>query len=236
MKNILFIGLVLTSLLFVSCEKHDDPIFDQATFENVDLGTEGYWNGSDESGSIIVGNATFINNYNPEYGSWSGFSFSSKTDITTAGYGNMYSAIVGKGANDSDKYAVYYGSSYSPDSISFTTAEKVDNISLTNSTYAYLSMKEGDASAKKFNTADKDWFLLTITARKVDGSIYTKKFYLADFRTGDGYIVNEWTDVDLSDAGYITSLKFSFTSTDNGQWGMNTPAYVCIDDLVGELQ
>ncbi len=34
-------------------------------------------------------------------------------------------------------------------------------------------------------------------------------------------------------AGIVTSLKFTLESSDNGTWGMNTPAYFCIDNFNG---
>ena len=31
----------------------------------------------------------------------------------------------------------------------------------------------------------------------------------------------------------VKKLHFSLSSTDNGDWGMNTPAYFCMDDIKG---
>ena len=47
-------------------------------------------------------------------------------------------------------------------------------------------------------------------------------------------ILNTWKKVDLSELGYVTSIGFSVSSTDTGDWGMNTPAYFCIDKLTVE--
>ncbi|MBT3193431.1 MAG: DUF4465 domain-containing protein, partial [Verrucomicrobia bacterium] len=48
----------------------------------------------------------------------------------------------------------------------------------------------------------------------------------------EDYIVGEWTWVDLTSFGpAVKSLHFSLSSSDNGAWGMNTPAYYAIDDL-----
>ena len=63
----------------------------------------------------------------------------------------------------------------------------------------------------------------------------TVEFYLADFRFSDNsqdYIVDTWTSVDISSLGAVNQLTFKFESSDNGTFGMNTPAYVCIDDIV----
>jgi hypothetical protein len=116
--------------------------------------------------------------------------------------------------------------------------ESVTKLQVNNSTYAYLSLKDGDQFTKKFGGEDgndPDFFLLTIK-KYLDGELSTVKveFYLADFRFDDNsmdYIVNEWTEVDLTSLGQTDSLSFSLTSSDNGQFGMNTPAYFCIDNV-----
>ncbi|HKL40270.1 MAG TPA: DUF4465 domain-containing protein, partial [Cryomorphaceae bacterium] len=61
------------------------------------------------------------------------------------------------------------------------------------------------------------------------------EFYLADYTFSDNsqdYIVDEWTYVDLTSLGDADSLSFTLTSSDVGEFGMNTPAYFCIDDLI----
>jgi hypothetical protein len=104
---------------------------------------------------------------------------------------------------------------------------------ITNSAYAYTSMLNGDAYAKKF--AQGDWFKLTITGLDADGKeTGTKEFYLADLRDADSskhFIVNDWRYVDLSGLGKVKSLKFMLDSSDTGSWGINTPGYFCLDDF-----
>jgi len=59
-------------------------------------------------------------------------------------------------------------------------------------------------------------------------------FYLADFQDANNdndYIINTWTSVDLFSLGLLDSLSFELTSSDNGAYGMNTPAYFCMDDI-----
>ena len=68
-----------------------------ATFEDLVLAPEKYWNGSDQSGSFKSGDITFYNSFNQDCNYWTGFSYSDMSDITTAGYGNQYSAITGRG-------------------------------------------------------------------------------------------------------------------------------------------
>ncbi|MBM4092135.1 MAG: DUF4465 domain-containing protein, partial [Planctomycetes bacterium] len=109
----------------------------------------------------------------------------------------------------------------------------------TNTTYAALSMRDGDSFSKKFGGelgSDPDWFLLKISGLNAGGGVTgTVDFYLADYRFADNrqdFIVDTWTWVDLSSLGEVSSLKFDLSSSDTGDWGMNTPAFFAMDDLV----
>ena len=100
-------------------------------------------------------------------------------------------------------------------------------------------MLNGDSFAKKFGGGDgndADWFLLTIRGfDTLNQDIGTVDFYLADYRFADNsqdYIVNNWELVDLSLLGTnLASLQFEYSSSDVGDWGMNTPAYFAMDDF-----
>ncbi len=223
---------------------------DIATFEDLGLAPGTYWNGSDQSTMFISGDAVFMNAYNSSYNSWDGWAYSSMTDTTTPGMGNQYAAITGSGAKGSATYGVAYDmGSYggaSPPNLSFgaVTANDYNTVIsgayFTNTTFAYLSMQDGDAFSKKFGGVtgdDPDYFKLIIKGITEAGE-YTQAidFYLADFRFSDNaqdYIVDDWTWVNLSGLGKIIGLEFSFESTDVGPFGVNTPLYVAMDDLNG---
>ena len=42
--------------------------------------------------------------------------------------------------------------------------------------------------------------------------------------------------MDLSSLGEVSSIEFVLTSSDNGEWGMNTPTYFCLDGLSIDTQ
>lgn len=210
-----------------------------ANFENIDLSAKGYYNGSDGKTSFASGNFRFLTDYTASWDSWSGFAASNKTDVSTPGYVNQYSAITGKGVAGSPNYGVAYPN---PVSTILFKDTIVSGVYVTNSTYAYLSMKNGDSYSKKFGGEtgnDPDWLLLTIegfdSANKSTGKVY---FNLADFaysiNTND-YIVSTWKWVNLKTLGRISKLEFSLRSSDTGAWGMNTPGYFCIDNLNHEI-
>ena len=212
------------------------------TFESFNLQAGESLNGStlpEGANGFDVNDLFFYNSYNPNFNSWLGWAISASIDVTTPGYTNDLSAITGGGVDGSVAYAVSYAPAESK--INFTgdaLGEQVEGVYITNSTYAYLSMQDGDGFAKKFGGEtgnDPDYFLLQIQAYQ-DGQLQEDKveFYLADYRFEDNsqdYIVDEWTYVDLTSLGNADSLRFSLSSTDVGGYGMNTPAYFCIDNL-----
>ena len=203
-----------------------------ADFEDLGLAAESFWNGADGSGSFTSGDFTFTNNFADwgEYGtSWDGFVYSTMTATTYASLDDQYNSCVGHGANDSKTFAVVYYNSYAK--ILPTVARK-DRASfepqacfVTNSAYAYTSMKEGDAYAKKFD--ENDWFLITATGFLDDVKVGTAEYYLAQ----NGKIADDWGIFDLSGIGTVDRVLFSLSSSDNGEWGMNTPAYFCLDNF-----
>ncbi len=220
-----------------------------ADFENLELGENDYWNGSDGSGGFESGNIAFGNTYDSEYGSWGEWAYSTMADDSTAGYANQYSAITAAGfdpiVSQGATYGISYASSFDPPAIKFTDNKphEVKGFFVTNSTYAALSMMYGDAYAKKFGGAtglDPDWLKLSVFGFKEGEVIDTVDFYLADFRFNDSkkdYVLQTWQWVELSQMGYVDSLQMSLSSSDIGDWGMNTPAYYCADNFyVGEAE
>lgn len=205
-------------------------------FDDLPLGPEGFWNGSDLSGGFHSGGATFHNEFSTDWGSWSGFAYSNHTDSTTPGWDNQYSALAGGGLNGSSVYAI----GYLEPTITFDNPMDLNGLGvwLTNTTYAGLAIRDGDPFSKKFggvDGTDPDWFLLTITGYSGGVPTGSTDFYLADFRFDDDsldYIVSDWTFADLSPLGKVDEIRFSLFSSDNGPFGMNTPGYFAMDGFL----
>lgn len=223
-----------------------------ATFENLTLKPDTFWNGSTQSfgASFRSGHALFTNYYDTAYGGyWSGWAYSDMKDSTTAGYTNEYSSRSASGYNGSANYAVAYtgGGSVMSYIDSNALGKAVSGFYINNGTYPALSMKYGDSFAKKFGDTTgtnchcpqgtyPDWFKLTVQGW-LAGKLSTDSvvFYLADYRfgtdTAKDYIVSKWQWVDLTPLGNIDSLQYTLYSSDNGAFGMNTPAYFCVDNF-----
>ncbi len=225
-------------------EEVAEPSLLLADFEDLGLADESYWDGADGTGLFVSGQLSFLNLFNQEFMSWDGYGYSNITDNTTPGYDNQFSAIPGSGAEDSTTYVIAHdGTGYGAQAPTFIIDYEMpivlDGAYVTNATFSYHSMAEGDDFAKKFggvDGTDADWFMVTFTGYDNDGEeTGTVEFYLADFQaeTGDNdYIISEWTWVDLSALGEVGEVQAILSSSDTGEWGMNTPAYFAIDQIV----
>ena len=115
------------------------------------------------------------------------------------------------------------------------------SVEITNTTWAALVMLTGDPNgfAKQFGGPsgnDPDFFRLTITGLDdTDTAVGAVEFYLADYRFTDNsqdFVIDQWTTVDLTSLAGATKLSFGLESSDTGPFGMNTPAYFALDNLV----
>lgn len=214
-----------------------------ATFEDVALGEQGFWNGSDLSGEEDSGNYygsftssvfSFDNIYTAAWGSFMGFACSSLTDTITSGYMNQYSPKAGEGANGSAQFALAYenGATFNCTYKEGYTNNTLKSVMITNGTYVYNEIRDGGAYSKKFESGD--WFKVTFTGYKGEAETGSVDYYLADFRDGKTYINKEWVEVDLTPLSDATTVMITFDSTDKGQFGVNTPKYVFIDNLTIE--
>ena len=202
-------------------------------------------------GSFQSGGMTFGNEYNPNYGNWAGFAYSNETDTTTSGYENQFSSFAGSGAGvGDDNFGVVsgYKDIFNPanpaDLAELPYMQLAPNTSIlgamvTNVTYVALSMLQGDSFSKKFGGPsgnDADWFKLTAYGTNAAGNPLgvSAELYLADYRSpnnADDYVLDEWTFFDLSALAGATTVYFNLASSDNGDYGMNTPAVFAIDNI-----
>lgn len=223
--------------------------------------TTGYWDGSDKTGThttedvygtnydvytteLNCAGALFTNVYYDDgvYPYWNNWGYSNTQNDTTEGIINQYAAYAGNASSGSN-YFVAYGSENNICFVDSAKGVKPVSMKVTNNTYAGLSMLNGDMFAKKFGGdtgGDPDWFLLTIVGVDASGAdADSVEFYLADYRSTDSaqdYIVKAWEEVDLSTLGLVKELKLKLSSSDVGMYGMNTPTYLCIDDLIFDVE
>jgi hypothetical protein len=246
-----FAFICMVSLMY-GCKDDPEPVTMVASFSesSFNLDPQSAWFGQDKSGTrseeerfgstVVLYKSTFTtsgvsfdNEYNKTWGSWSGWSYSNKTDINTPGFQNQHSTFAGSPPPGASVFAVAFGDV----DVNFDQegGVSVQEVLITNTTYAGLSMRDGDQFAKKFGGAsgdDPDYFLLTIKGLNASGAeTGSVEFYLADYRGSTNLIVNAWEPVDLSILGRVHGLRFSLSSSDTGDFGMNTPATFCLGNV-----
>lgn len=239
MKKGLLISILLGALLvFTGCDEKQLEIINN-DFEDVVL-TSGLWfDGSSKIGTLVEGqyhyaipsgSVQLLNVFteNEWFSYWSGFAVSAAIDTVTRGFANQYSTIAGSGAGGSSKFALVYDTATLV--LSYINGyQQPQSVMLTNSTFAYHDIKNGSSFSKKFGA--NDWFKVIIRGYFGTTATGTVEYYLADFRNGKSFIANTWNQVDLTSLGTVDKMTFEFDSSDKGVFGVNTPKYVCVDNL-----
>jgi hypothetical protein len=213
-------------------------------FEDLGLAPGSFENGAHLEGGFVSGAFQFWNQYNAEWNAWSGWAYANQADTVTPGFGNQFSAYAEGGmANRGEEDDIFAVANIGFEGVNRIemlgqTPLRVSGMYVTNTTYAALSMKHGDAFAKKFGGEegkDPDWFKLLVWGIQEGGeNTDSLEFYLADYRFEEDsldYIVDSWQWVDLESLGPVRALEFALLSSDLGPFGMNTPAYFCLDLL-----
>ena len=174
-----------------------------------------------------------------------GFSYSNFNDTTTVGFTNQWAAITGTDVSGNGNYVI--GNSFSANQALFDlpSVATVDSIQLTNATFTALDIINGSGFSKAFggDSGDDPDFLKVIFTGFSESSAAgsqtgSTEFFLADFRFDDNNldtIVDQWIEVDLTALntnGNARSIGIAFEGSDSGDFGLNTPAYVALDNLV----
>lgn len=179
-------------------------------------------------------------------GFWSGgFVYTNKLDSSTGTYSNLYGVKPLKGYNNSSIFADAQNKAVINLSAPSTT---VDGFYITNTTYAFKVIRNGNSFSRKFGDTTgtgsgttiaqgsyPDFFKVTV--RGYDNGVLkpdSVPFYLADYRFANNaqdYVINTWQWVNTNILGEVDSLKFYMYTSDNGQWGPNTPLFFAMDNF-----
>lgn len=118
---------------------------------------------------------------------------------------------------------------------------KFNSVWVCNTTYAYLVMKDGNSFTQGSLQKQNGWFKVVFVALDAKGQPTGKKveYYLANFdssKNTESGLTNQirmgWNQVDLSGLGdSVCTVAINFEGSDSSTYGLNTPAYVAIDDI-----
>jgi len=174
-------------------------------------------------------------NHNYSGGYWlGGFAYSNIKDSSTAGYTNLYGVKPLNGYNNSSIHCIGQDGAV----LSFSQSPAIPKgFYVTNTTYAYKSMKLGDSFAKKFGGStgnDPDFFKIVVKSYKSGTFQDSVSVFLANFtftNNSQDFIVDTWQYVDLSALGQCDSLKFVMRSSDMSSGFINTPLFFALDNF-----
>ncbi len=214
-------------------------------FDNLTLPTDSfYYNATTDNWT--TGPLTFDYHYNSGWDYWeSGSAYTNVQDTANGTYTNLYGCA---------SYTAYSGNNYvtlqGGANLKIAQPYNVfDGFYVNNTTYAYKTIKNGNQFSRKFGDTTgtnsggvfaqgeyPDWFKLTIKGYFQGIQTGTKDVYLADYTaagTANDFIIKDWQYVDFSTSfsGYVDSLSFSLSSSDNSTFGMNTPSFFSIDNV-----
>jgi hypothetical protein len=211
-------------------------------FQDLTVPTVGYFNGDPgtltpgqsasqpwQSGGVSFSNLFGIDSYGGfDYEYWYGFAYSDVVNSTDPAFTNQYASFPG-GGYQSSIYAVAFGDGAR---ITLPGPASLSGFRIANTTYAALTMRDGDQYGFSAPLPLGGWFATTATGKLASTITGTATYYLADLR-GDlppGILTN-WDWFDLSGLGMVDTVEFAFSGSDTGTFGLNTPAYFAMDTL-----
>ena len=214
----------------IACEPHDvEPQREPKceSFEN--FNAQDYYYGYEND------NFKFEFFYDQEYAYWGGFACSNIKDTDPANglFANQY-AVFNDSAASGNKFLIYYYDSYNtPCDIVLKRDVTLQDVKLNLTTYTYASISDEDINtfARKFEDGD----YLKVVFTPISGyseSANKVECYVVDFRDGKRNMATDWNLYSLADLGTgYDRVRVTIETTDVGEWGANTPLYICMDDL-----
>ena len=215
-------------------------------FEGLTVPPSGFFNGNPgtlspgqsvstpwTAGGVAFSNTFGIDSFGGfDYEWWEGFSYSNVVNTTDPAFNNQYASYPG-GGYQSSTYAVPHTeyNDYRP-AVTLPVPTTVSGFRITNTTYAALTMQNGDQYGFSAPLPPGGWFATTAIGRLGATTTGSATFYLADLRgASPPGILATWEWFDLSSLGMVDRIEFEFTGSDIGPFGLNTPRYFALDDL-----
>ena len=229
-------------LIILDLSKATTPL----SFDDVN----GMWNDTFDDDATEIESQVFsiVHGSISDYDYWYGFTASNSTDNTYQSntllyqYSNMAKGGILLNEDGSIKTNDFgapvvgkdmpYLVAFPKSEITFNTGKEYELVGgyFNLNSYTFYSILYGDGYARAFTEGDE----LTLTVHGVDAdeNETTLDIKLASFNNGALTAATNWMYVDLSSLGVVEEIYFTMSSTDSGQWGMNTPGYFCLDKLI----
>lgn len=214
-----------------------------ATFDDWYIPANSHWEGTEDNDPLLSGSYSFpnFNGKSMGYDFWTFFTNASHTSTKYESLADQYNCAAGGGLNGSANYGVAFigsGMGMGPTYIHVTNAEAGDSIPgmwLTNAAWTRHAILNGDGSSQVEGPfAKDDYYVVTFTGYNGNNPTNTVTFALADYRFGnaaDRYVLDTWQWCDLSSLGKVTKVLVEVSGTKKNQFGLTTPAYLCLDNV-----
>lgn len=241
MKKLSLLAL-LSVFVFWGCSNDDDEVKNEVvvSFENmlteensefISNASEPNDQGSQKDTFKDPQNLATFEHYYADWGtgySFAGFTYMNKTDNQTY---NSPAPICGKGKNGK-VYVAAYSSSYTPAIFTINDPDKysIKGTWITNSTWAYIGMTEGDGYATPFK---KDsWYKVTATGYNQNKEEIGKvEILLAKYKSDNDLPIKDWVWFDLTPLKDAVKIEFMSDSSDSDEYGPKTAQYFCLDGI-----
>ena len=247
MKKLKFMAMLLMAgITFTACDEDDDfnPQVVEEQTETIDF--EGsYFSAFIDSpqygGALLYGElasnyrwtdpATSLsggmtNKWGGQYGfSEGGIAISNYIDEKTDSLHSYDAQLAVPVSNGSRNFAVVYDEA----TVLFadSVAREVKSIDMIGTTYMVSVAKLGNGLARPL-VLSTDYLNVNIEGYNGEESTGTVKVALC----AAGGFMTKWCTTSLTSLGKVTSLKFTVEGSDMGEWGLNTPAYFALDNVV----
>lgn len=236
----------------------DDPQYNGALLYGSGMGYSSY----EEAYKWSDDNNTLLSSALSEgYGSWcywtGGHAISNYCSADIETYGGYQSQLTiykantdgdlslfrtGGGHNGSDNFCVHFGyadnsgwglTEESLPALTFcdSVARVIDHMYVTNTTYALNCYLNGNGLTPKIT--ESDWVSIIFKGYNGDTNTGEVTFYLCN---GPENIIMDWTKVDLTSLGKITSLRINITGSSDNGYGFSQPAYFAFDDVAVQFE
>lgn len=175
---------------------------------------------------------------NEEYGYWGGFAHSKMldADVKNGLYENQYSAYNTNAASGEGFLLYYYDNYNEPCDIVCMSQLELRSVKLNLSTYTYASITDEDINTFARAFTDGDYLKVLFTPLAADETPVgdSVECYVADYRDGKRFVADNWQKFELN-LPVANRIRVTIETTDVGEWGANTPLYICMDDLTYEI-
>lgn len=217
----------------------------------IDYDESGVWTGAmDPTATINYGDMVFSHNASPGTDSWTGFVASRVNFIGNVSEKNWrkhpfvyaastYGGLSGPGTpylvacwnrDEKPEGALTTTPSCSVSYGSEGSLFRPLSVFVTNTSYAYFAMSAGTSFSKIFEPGDY-LKLLAYGITADDTLTGPAEIYLANYVSMYDAPLMQWSYFNLESLGVVKRVFFTMESSDNGERGMNTPAFFAIDRM-----